>query len=550
MHLLQALIASTHTPTFAAAWWFQVPDFGNLEGSKYGHVPYGSMKQLIPLYIRSIHGHSGPDQDTPVHGIVEWEVTPKDVTHVFHAGQSGNLDSIIRNGILTGGPVKGQRRRAVYLSIADPRECIDCIGRLVRSQLKDPIKRLTKRAWPPSEDDDVIYVLEVQRCNELDLRLNQDSTGAVLCRRNIPPECISKVTDLRGNILFKNDLLIQTPPQDRKAKMDVGDSIRRAHIFLQINHDMEGWPKNIIEIEAAQIEKKYCESYDYNFNDEQMCEYCKQFCYKGIKFCTKCRKALLNRDNPNEWDELQIAHRTDFANAALTDLILKANTNCRSLRKPYGPVAKYKKGLQIHDRCKRGITTYVKETGRHEKRSFAGCEDRWEQDVTFRKRMIDKNGFVKEDMKLFDEWATQPRPKPKPMPRKQREELYGDQKWKLAQKQDGGNDTVATALYPQYMKDNAAVSRPHKEVTCKEVTCKEVTWKEQPSQYDSSSWYGSSSWKASPPWKDKQSMPSSSSTSWKQSSWQSRGWEDSGEKKSNWPSAPWKQENQWKRQKS
>ena len=90
------------------------------------------MKQLIPLYIKSIHGHSGPDQETPVLGDVEWEVTPKEVAHVFHSGQSGNLDSILRTGILTGGPVKGKRRKAVYLSIMDPRECIDdCTGRLV-----------------------------------------------------------------------------------------------------------------------------------------------------------------------------------------------------------------------------------------------------------------------------------------------------------------------------------------------------------------------------------------------------------------------------------
>ena len=164
--------------------------------------------------------------------------------------------------------------------------------------------------------------------------------------------------------------------------------------------------------------------------------------------------------------------------------------------------------------------------------------------------MMEKNGFDKADMRLFDQWAGQPRPEPKPMPKKEREEMYGDQKWRLTQLKKGGNDTVATALYPEHMKDNAAVTQPHKEVTCKEVTCKQVTWKEQPSQRDSSSWQESSSWKASSSWKDKQNMPSSSSSSWKQSSWQARGWEDSGENKTNWPSAPWKQEeNQWKRRK-
>ena len=41
LHLIQALIAATPTPTLAAAWWFDLPPFDDLKGSRYGHIPLG-----------------------------------------------------------------------------------------------------------------------------------------------------------------------------------------------------------------------------------------------------------------------------------------------------------------------------------------------------------------------------------------------------------------------------------------------------------------------------------------------------------------------------
>ena len=90
------------------------------------------------------------------------------------------------------------------------------------TQGQDPITGITTIAWPPSKDDYGIYVVEVQRCIELDLMLRQNPTGAVLCRKNVPPECISKVIDFQGNVLYQNDLLNQAAPDDRKDNMDVG----------------------------------------------------------------------------------------------------------------------------------------------------------------------------------------------------------------------------------------------------------------------------------------------------------------------------------------
>ena len=49
-------------------------------------------------------------------------------------------------------------------------------------------------------------------------------------------------------------------------------------------------------------------------------------------------------------------------------------------------------------------------------------------------------------------------------------EMFGDQKWRSTQVKQGGNDTVATELYPEHLKDNATFAKPRKEVTWKEST--------------------------------------------------------------------------------
>ena len=123
-------------------------------------------------------------------------------------------------------------------------------------------------AWPPSDDDDVIYIVEVQRCNELGLRFRQNPTGAVLCLKSIPPECISQVVDFEGNILYRNELLNSTAPGDRKAQLDMGTAIQKASLYLQIKKGMESWPKEVLKTEAAIVEEKFYNNYDKNFNDE------------------------------------------------------------------------------------------------------------------------------------------------------------------------------------------------------------------------------------------------------------------------------------------
>ena len=130
-------------------------------------------------------------------------------------------------------------------------------------------------AWPPSEDDDVIYIVEVLRCNELGIKFRQNPTGAVLCRKIVPPECISEVVDFKGNVLYRNQSLNTLAPGDRKLQFEVGPAIKRASLYLQATKNMESWPKEILKSEASITEEKYYKNYDKNFNDEQMCRYCK-----------------------------------------------------------------------------------------------------------------------------------------------------------------------------------------------------------------------------------------------------------------------------------
>ena len=211
--------------------------------------------RLIPQYIRSIQGHSGQDRRFSLQDDTEWNITPQDTIHVYHYGRSENLDSILRCGLLPGGPVQEQRRCHSYFSIKNPLD--DCSGRPVHYRLQNPIYQTTLVAWPLEEDHNVIYIIEVRRCLELGIKLRQNQTGAVLAEVAIPPECISKVVDLNKNVLFLNDLLDQTAPGDRKANQDLGAPITKAAIYIQLKDGMKEWPKEIAENDAAAQERKF-----------------------------------------------------------------------------------------------------------------------------------------------------------------------------------------------------------------------------------------------------------------------------------------------------
>ena len=216
--------------------------------------------------------------------------------------------------------------------------------------------------------------------------------------------------------------------------------------------------------------------------------------------------------------------RIDFANAALSQLVWNSNKHCRSLAKPYGAKLERMKGEQIYKRCLKGINVYDAKTDTYKRKTFAGCEDRWNTDSNFRQRMMDQNGYDKSHMLKFDRWAKEPKAKPKPMSWKRRQERFGDQKWYLAQTQEGGQDTVPTAQYPEYLKEEAVIARAREKV--KLIESKE--WKQESKKEDSTSWNA------------RYDAPSSSSTSWNQSSWQPRDWQEERYNHPRWHAPPGK----------
>ena len=136
-------------------------------------------------------------------------------------------------------------------------------------RLENPINSLVVVPWPATVDQDVIYIVEVQRCNELGIELRQNATTAVLSEDNIPPECISQVVDLKGNVLYVNSFLNTIAPGDRKANLDLGPPVRRTVFYIQLKEGMEEWPP-AEEKESANAlkDREWIKSYDKNFNDE------------------------------------------------------------------------------------------------------------------------------------------------------------------------------------------------------------------------------------------------------------------------------------------
>ena len=207
--------------------------------------------------------------------------------------------------------------------------------------VENPISSLVLVPWPATAHQDVVYIIDVQRCIELGIKFWQNATKAVLSEANIPPECISQVVDFKDNVLYINDFLNMIAPGDRKANLDIGPPVRRAAFYIKLQEGMENWPPaDAEECDNAQHDRDWIKSYDKNFNDEQMCSKCHTLNFKGILACTSCHLAMKNRGDPNKWNEVKIEQRLEFANATLSKLVWKPNPPLRSYKKKYGELGK------------------------------------------------------------------------------------------------------------------------------------------------------------------------------------------------------------------
>ena len=126
------------------------------------------------------------------------------------------------------------RRIHLYFSARDPRSLMSCAGRPALDRLRQSIDGVNLVPWPPSENDDVVYKIEIRRCNELGIRLLQNPTGAVTSLKSIPPECISEVATFDNTVLYRNEFLDYIAPGDRRrGQLTVGPPIRRASLFFK-----------------------------------------------------------------------------------------------------------------------------------------------------------------------------------------------------------------------------------------------------------------------------------------------------------------------------
>ena len=482
------------------------------------------MALLIPIYIRALHGHSSIDRTLPIPFEQGWQVTARHTSYVYHSGKSRTLDSIIRCGLLPGGALKEQRRCQLFFSAKDPRDHESfCAGRPARVNVT-PLLKVTLMTWPPSPDDDAVFVIEVRRCKDMGILFKQNSTGAVTCSQSIPPECISEVTTMDGRqILYHNKDL--DAPGDRRAILEVGTVMQRSTSFIPVGTNMKKWPEKILKTKEAIKEEAYYKNYDKNFNDEQMCKKCKGFLFKGITFCVRCKTVVADSDNPNEWTELRNKERIDFANASLSELLWKSNVHCRSLRKHYGEKLKKAKGMEIFNRSvKKGVKTIV--DGEKQTKRWKSCEERWKTDTTFRRRMTEINGYSLDDMRQFDAWGNQPKKPEIKMSKQERQTRFKDSRWKLAQANLGGSDTLTTSLYPQQYREEATAKARSQKVVLKESAqwheerkqppWRDSSWKETP--WKESSWKNEGVWAEDWQAEEPKYTPSSSSTSWQQSS--------------------------------
>ena len=114
--LLQSLIRGSGKIRYEVCWQEAHQKYPELLTEAYRN------SDVTPIYIRAMQGHSGKQQ-LNIRRMSAWEVTTAHTWLLWHAGYRHNIDSVLRNGLIAGGPTaKPGRRGHRYLSICDPRE--------------------------------------------------------------------------------------------------------------------------------------------------------------------------------------------------------------------------------------------------------------------------------------------------------------------------------------------------------------------------------------------------------------------------------------------
>ena len=95
-------------------------------------------EEKISILRESIQGHSGDNAVDPA--LQNNELLPEGFTeYIYHVGNSSELNSIMRNGLIPGGKSLKRGRQAVFFTTVNPMEDADGVGETPRDLTKPRI---------------------------------------------------------------------------------------------------------------------------------------------------------------------------------------------------------------------------------------------------------------------------------------------------------------------------------------------------------------------------------------------------------------------------
>ena len=427
-----------------------------------------------------------------------WEVTEEHTWLLFHAGWRHNMDSILRNGLLAGGATdKPGRRQHCYFSIRDPLSMPQAPGD--QSATYYPTDRdkaevatgITTIAYPIHNPAlDAMYMIDIKRARELGLHFYQTPSLAVLCDTNVPPECIVKITDMRNQVLYRNQYLLACAPGDRPANVTIGDDLSNTALFFDEPSLPFTWEDLRLHRVRSERDEKFMKQYCCRFHNERICGRCHTFNFKGLIHCVKCGAAEQRDVHRARGTFVTVRDQIEFTNAELKTLVYKQNYKFRGKITNEDAVQR----ARARKHLKRALKGTLQSDGTY--RSFKSVVERWDNDERYRTQLIDEEGLSRADAELYDRLASQPIEEKK-MAWEERKERMQNYAWEVVQAKGGGGQTIPTKLHPTYAA---------------KVEAKASQTPAQPAS-SSSSWHGTDWW-----------SQSSRQADWQWQSWSQSWW--------------------------
>ena len=475
--LLQTIVRGTDKVRYQVCWQDAQQKFPELLSNEY------SNSDITPVYIRAIQGHSGKTK-VDINKMSAWEVTEKHTWILFHAGWRHNMDSILRNGLLAGGATeKPGRRQHCYFSLRDPRDAAsgDPSSKR-RHDATDIVSGITTLAYPIHDSRlDAFYQIDLKRARELGLHFYQTPSCAVLCDENVPPECVLKITDMQGQVLYRNEHLLECAPGDRPAYMTVGTALSNTALHFDITKCGATWGTLSLIAGKSERDELFMKQYCCIFHNERICTRCHTFNFRGLVHCVKCGAVEQRELSRARGTFVTVKDQIEFTNAELRTLVYKMNYNYRGKLTDKDAIlrARARKHLK---RAKKGT---LQLDGTY--RSFNSVVERWDNDERYRTQLIDEEGLTREDVAQYDYLASLPTEEVK-MDWEERKSRMRNHQWDVVQSRGGGRQTIKTSLYPAYAAAvEAKASQP-----ASSSSSWQQTWWTQPSQEQR--WQGQDWW--------------------------------------------------------